>query len=117
MFCIVPATITVAPMNETVISPGNATLMCEADGVPTPTITWLREVEGALQEVPTMVMDDDITVITITQAQMTRTSVSAISFFLTQPTFAAAYTCRISNVLGTAERVSVLTIHGELIVK
>ena len=113
---VVPATITAAPMNETVTSPANASLTCEADGVPAPTITWLREVQGALEEVPTVVEDDNITLITITQTQMTRTTVSTIRFFLTQPPFAAAYTCRVSNLLGTNEQVSVLTIHGELVV-
>ena len=112
----VPATIIAAPMNETVTSPANASLTCEADGVPAPTITWLREVEGFIQAVPAMVEDDNITIITITETSMTRTTVSTIRFFMTQPPFAAAYTCRASNLLGTAEQVGVLTIHGELVV-
>ena len=113
----VPANITGAPMNETVTSPDTASLTCEADGVHTPTITWLREVDSTLQEIPAMVEDDNITIITITQTQMTRTTVSTISFFMTQPPFAAAYVCRASNLLGIVERVGVLTIHGELVIK
>ena len=103
-------------MNETVTSPANASLTCEADGVPAPTITWFREVEGTLQEVSDMVEHDNITIITITETSMIRTTVSTIRFFMTQPSFAAPYTCRASNLLGTAERVGVLTIHGELVV-
>ena len=101
----------------TVISPDNATLTCIADGVPAPDIAWLREVQGILMEIPPMAFADDdsnVTILEITQTLMGRTTISTISFFFTQPPFAAEYTCRASNLLGTVQETAILTIQGEM---
>ena len=101
----------------TVVSPNNATLTCVADGVPVPTITWLREVEGATMEIPPMVQDNttNVTVLTVTQTQVDRTTTSTISFFFTQPPFASDYTCRASNLLGSIDQAAVLTVQGKIV--
>ena len=95
----------------TVVSPNNATLTCVADGVPVPTMTWLREVEGITVEVPPMVQ----TVLMVTQTQVDRTTMSTISFFFTQPPFASNYTCRASNLLGSIDQAAVLTVQGKIV--
>ena len=78
--------------------------------MPAPDIVWLREFNNTLMIIPPMVQDVDI------MQQKTpagRTTTSTISFFFTLPPFAADYTCRASNLLGTVEEVATLTIHGE----
>jgi hypothetical protein len=81
-----------------------------ADGVPPPNIEWVREFNNTLMVVPLMVPGVDIR-----QQQTTvgRTTNGTITFFFTQPDFAAEYTCRASNLLGTVEEVANLTVHGK----
>ena len=115
--CSVPVNISSPPSDVTVVSPGNATLNCTADGVPAPYITWLREYNGMQMEISPLVQDPDaanLTVLEIQQIITGRTTVSTINFFFTTPPFAAEYTCRASNVLGTDEDVAVLTVQGEI---
>ena len=103
-------------MNVTVVSPNNATITCVADGVPAPNITWFRDFNG-LMEIPELVEETidstNVTVLKVTQTQMDRTTTSTIEFFFTQPPYAAEYTCRASNLLGTIEQVAVLTVQGK----
>ena len=62
---------------------------------------------------PLPVMDPNVTEFGIVQQKTGRTITSTISFFFTLPPFAADYTCRASNLLGTAEEIATLTVHGE----
>ena len=96
----------------TVVSPGNATLTCTADGVPAPNITWTRVIDGMLVQLPETSPDN--TVIVSSTETDERTTVSTVSFFFTVTFFAAEYTCRASNLLGTDAQAAVLTIHGEI---
>ena len=79
--------------------------------MPAPDIVWLREFNGMLMPLP--VMDPNITEFEIVQQKTGRITTSTITFFLTQPEFAADYTCRASNQLGTVEEVATLTVHGK----
>ena len=108
-----PPTINTQPENVTVISPDDATLSCVADGVPPPSIQWIRQ--DIMMEVPPFgVVDGNTTIITIEESMTDRTTTSMITFFGTQPPFAAEYACRASNLLASVEAVGVLTVHGEI---
>ena len=109
----VPANITTPPSDVTVVSPGNATLTCTADGVPAPNITWTRVVDGVLEELPEMSPDNTVMITSTPMDE--RTTVSTVSFFFTVTFFAAEYICRASNLLGTDAQAAVLTVHGEII--
>ena len=107
----VPASITTPPRNTTVVSPGNATLTCTADGVPAPNVTWTRVVDGMPVQLPEMSPDN--TVIVSSTETDERTTVSTVSFFFTVTFIAAEYTCHALNLLGTDAQAAILTVHGE----
>ena len=106
---LVAPSITTPPMDVLVIFPDTAVLTCEADGVPTPTITWWRydttltEVTDAMKNVTIDVTTSD-----------SRTVMSTLTFTNTQPVLAAQYQCTASNLLGVASENATLTVNGEL---
>ena len=105
----VAPSITTPPVDVTVTSPETAAFTCEADSVPTPTITWWRydttltEVTDAMENVTIDVTTGD-----------PRTVMSTLTFTNTQPVLAAQYQCTASNLLGMAAENVTLTVNGEL---
>ena len=105
----VAPSITTPPVDVIVTSPETAVFTCEADGVPTPTITWWRydttltEVTDAMENVTIDVTTSD-----------SRTVMSTLTFTNTQPILAAQYQCTASNLLGMASKNVTLAVNGEL---
>ena len=101
--------ITTPPVNVTVTSSETAVFTCEADGVPTPTITWWRY-DTTLTEVTVAMENVTIDVTT----SVPRTVMSTLTFTNTQPVLAAQYRCTASNLLGMASENATLTVNGKL---
>ena len=105
----VAPSITTPPVDVIVTSPETAVFICEADGIPTPYITWWRydttltEVTDAMENVTIDVTTSD-----------PRTVMSTLTFTNTQPILAAQYKCTASNLLGMASENATLTVNGEL---
>ena len=100
------------PVSTAVVTPGDVTLTCMADGVPAPMITWLRLNENnillSLDEVgaPPDVLRID------RSFSDERTAVSTLNLFGVQPLFAGNFTCRAVNLLGTDTEVATVVVHG-----
>ncbi len=92
------------------ISPDPALFSCTADGVPTPTISWLRVDNGTEVDVTT-----DSTV-QISNALINRTIVSNLTFNETQPVISGVYICVASNLLGSVTEMAQLTVNGNMCV-
>ena len=109
-FFVVPANITMAPVDVTVVSPNDATFTCVADGVPRPNITWLRPNDSMnIMEIPTMLPG----ILMVMEMMVDeRTTMSTLQLFMVQPIFAAEFTCRATNDLRTDERIANLIVHG-----
>ena len=99
------------PVTTTVVTPGNVTLTCMADGVPAPNITWLRVNNSMLllldeEEAPPDVLRIDRSFLN------KRTAISTLNLFGVQPLFAGNYTCRAVNLLGMDTEVATVIVHG-----
>ena len=88
------------------VSPDPALFSCTADGVPRPTISWLRVDNGTEVDVTT-----DSTV-QISNALINRTIVSNLTFNEAQPVRSGVYICVTSNMLGSATEMAQLTVNG-----
>ncbi len=85
-----------------------ALFTCTADGVPIPTISWLRMDNG---------IDVDVIANSAVQISNTptdnRTIMSNLIFNETQPVRSGVYICVASNLLGSATEMAQLTVNGE----
>ena len=108
----VAPSITTPPVDVIVTSPETAVFTCEADGVPTPTITWWRY-DTTLTEVTEVTDAMENVTINVTSSD-SRTVMSTLTFTNTQPILAAQYRCTTSNLLGMASENVTLTVNGEL---
>ena len=88
------------------VSPDPALFSCTADGVPTPTISWLRVDNGTQVDVTT---DSNVQ---INNAPINRTIVSNLTFNEAQPVRSGVYNCVASNLLGSAAEMAQLTVNG-----
>ena len=105
----VPATITVPPMNTTVVSPNPAVFTCVADGVSTPMITWWRrDSSNSL----TQLSSDEINIIISNESLDSRTVQSNLTILQPQPVDTAEYVCRATNEIGSNIAHAVLTVYG-----
>jgi len=105
----VPATVTVPPMDTTVVSPNPAVFTCEADGVGTPVITWWRrESSNSL----TQLSSDGINVTISNETLDSRTVQSNLTILQPLPVDAAEYVCKATNEIGTNTASAVLTVYG-----
>ena len=101
------------PVSTTVVTPGNVTLTCMADGVPAPNITWLRVNNSMLLSLDEVGAPPDV--LSIDRSFLDeRTAVSTLNLFGVQPLFAGNYTCRAVNLLGMDTEVATVTVHGML---
>ena len=105
----VPATVTVPPMDTTVVSPNPAVFACVANGVSTPVITWWRqESSNSL----TQLSSDGINVTISNETLDSRTSQSNLTILQSQPVDAAEYVCMATNEIGSNTASAVLTVYG-----
>ena len=104
----VAPSITVPPMDVSVVSPDRALFSCTADGVPIPTISWLRMDNGTEVDV----IADSAVLISNTPID-NRTVMSNLIFNETQPVRSGVYICVASNLLGSATEMAQLTVNGE----
>ncbi len=96
-------------MDVSVVSPDPALFSCTADGVPTPTISWLRVDNGTEIDVTT---DSNVQ---ISNATINRTIMSNLTFNETQPLRSGVYICVASNLLGSAAEMAQLTVNGRCV--
>ena len=108
---VVSPNIIMGPVTTTVVTPGNVTLTCMADGVPAPNITWLRVNKSMLLSLDEVGAPEDVLSIHRSFSNE-RTAVSALNLFGVQPLFAGNYTCRAVNLLGMDTEVATLIVHG-----
>ena len=103
----VPGTITVPPMDTTVVSPNPAVFTCVADGVSIPVITWWR------QE-PSIQLSSDGINVTISDRNLTsRTVQSNLTILQSQPVDTAEYVCVATNEITSATASEILTVYGK----
>ena len=88
------------------VAPNPALFSCTADGVPRPTISWLRRDNGTEVDVTT---DSNVQ---INNAPINRTIVSNLTFNEAQPVRSGVYICVASNLLGSATEMAQLTVNG-----
>ena len=107
----VSSTITVPPMDTTVVSPNSAVFTCEADGVSTPVVTWWRrEPSNSL----TQLSSDGINVTILEDRNLdSRTRQSNFTILQPQPIDAAEYVCMATNELHSDTVSAVLTVYGK----
>ena len=106
----VPATITVPPMNTTVVSPNLAVFTCEADGVSTPVMTWWRQESSNNL---TQLSSDEINITISDRNLNSRTVQSNLTILQPLPVDAAEYICVATNEIGTDTASAVLTVYGK----
>ena len=102
----VPATITISPVDTTVVSPNPAVLTCVADGVSAPVITWWR------RESNVQLSSDGVNVTISNETLDSRTVQSNLTILQSQPVDTAEYVCRATNELRSDTASAVLTVHG-----
>ena len=110
MFYVVGPEITSSPMNQIVVSAGNTTFTCVAEGLPRPTISWFFTVRnGSLLELP---RDDSTLGLSIedTTGPGDRVKMSAINITNILPFLSTTYTCEASNEVDTQVAVANLTV-------
>ena len=90
------------------VAPTSAVLSCTADGVPLPSITWMR----IDNETGNEVISDNSSQINNT-AMSDRVLVSTLTISEAQPSNSAMYRCVASNLLGSDNAVAQLTVNGE----
>ena len=98
-------------VTTSVVTPGDVTLTCMADGVPAPNITWLRQNNNMLLSLDEVGAPPDVLSIDKSFSNE-RTSISTLNLFGVQPLFAGNYNCRAVNLLGTDTEVATLIVHG-----
>ena len=104
----VATTISSPPANVSVVAPDSAMFSCTADGVPLPDITWMRIDNGTESEI----FSDNFTQINNSPIN-DRVVMSTLTLSETQPSTSAMYRCVASNLLGSDNAVTQLTVNGE----
>ena len=110
MFCVVGPIITSSPMNQLVVSPGDTSFTCVAEGLPRPTISWFITVpNGSLVELP---RNDSALGLSIedTTGPGDRVITSIISIINILPFLGVTYICEASNEVDTQVAAANLTV-------
>ena len=113
MFYVVGPNITSSPLNQIVVSPGNTTFTCVAEGLPRPTISWFIIVpNGSLVELP---RNDPVLGLTIedTSGPGDREVMSVITITNILPFLGVTYNCVASNEVDTQVAVANLTVQSK----
>ena len=100
-------------MNQIVVSPGNTTFTCVAEGLPRPTISWFFTVpNGSLVELP---RNDSALGLSIedTTGPGDRVVISVISITNILPFIGTTYTCVASNEVDTQVAAANLTVQSK----
>ena len=100
-------------MNQLVVSPGNTTFTCVAEGLPRPTISWFITVpDGSLVELP---RNDSVLGLSIadTTGPGDRVTMSVISITNILPFLGVTYTCVVSNEVSTEVAAANLTVQSK----
>ncbi len=105
----VAPSISVPPVNVSVVSPDPTLLSCTADGLPSPSIVWLR-LDNRTEVVLTT---DSVLQIDTVLAYDNRTVTSNLTLNETQPFRSGVYVCVASNLLGSVRAMAQLTVNGE----
>ena len=109
-FYVVGPNITSTPMNQLVVSPGNTTFTCVAEGLPRPTISWFITVpNGSLVELP---RNDSVLGLSIedTTRPGDREEMSVITITNILPFLGVTYTCVACNEVDTQVAAAILTV-------
>ena len=107
-FNVVGPNITSSPMKQLVVSPGDTTFTCVAEGLPRPTIGWfITDPSGTLVELP---RDDPQLSIEDTTGPGDRVTMSVISITNILPFLGVTYTCVVSNEVDTQVAAANLTV-------
>ena len=96
--------IQVSPEDVVVLSPDTAMFYCEAFGVLTPDITWMRN------GVTLVSGSDDITIITNVVDSVRNNTLQIVN---TVPDDAASYTCLATNAAGNDTASATLVVNGK----
>ena len=110
MFYVVGPIITSSPMNQLVVSPGDTSFTCVAEGLPRPTISWFITVpNGSLVELP---RNDSALGLSIedTTGPGDRVITSIISIINILPFLGVTYICEASNEVDTQVAAANLTV-------
>ena len=113
MLYVVGPNITSSPINQIVVSPGNTTFTCVAEGLPRPTISWFITVpSGSLVELP---RNDPALGLTIedTTGPGDRVITSVTSITIILPFLGVTYTCVASNEVDTQVAAANLTVQSK----
>ena len=113
MFHVVGPIITSSPMNQIVVSPGDTTFTCVAEGLPRPTISWFITVpNGSLVELP---RNDPALGLSIedTNGPGDRMLMSVITITNILPFLGVTYTCVVSNEVDTQVAAANLTVQSK----
>ena len=96
--------IRVRPVDVVVLSPDTAMFYCEAFGVLTPNITWMRNGDTLVSG------SDDITIITNVVTSVRNSTLQIVN---TVPDDAASYTCLATNAAGNDTASVTLVVNGK----
>ena len=105
----VPPDIYEQSQNQTVVQPSNASFSCSANGLPRPSITWLRVVSGSLLPIT---QSSKYTIVSTPIGEQNQTS--TLMILNTSPEDATEYACHAANLEGSTVTTATLTVHGEL---
>ncbi len=107
-FTVAPS-ISVPPVNVSVVSPDPTLLSCTADGLPSPYISWFRLDNGT----EVVLTTDSVLQIDTIFADDNRTVMSNLTFNETQPFRSGVYVCVASNLLESVRAMAQLTVNGK----
>ena len=95
LFLVDPPVITRSPLSVTVLQKGLAVFECEANGTPTPTISWRRLDNSPLPKLRASVL-----------------LTNALKIVDIQPEDAGSYVCEAKNVFGLEQGYATLAVQG-----
>ena len=113
MFIIIILSTSVAPtiyqqlQNQVALQPNTATFTCSANGLPQPTISWLRLSNG---QSLTITESSKYSIVTKPVGIQNVTSILTVSNTSTDD--AVTFTCNATNLAGSANSSSALTVQG-----
>ena len=95
------------PQSQVTVQPSTATFTCSANGLPRPVISWLRIINGS--PVP-IAQSSKYTIATTPVGAQNQTS--TLMILNTSPDDTTAYVCSATNVVGSVNASSTLSVQG-----